>query len=216
MKDIIIYGIGPLAKLMNYYFTNDSQYNVIGFTVDKEYIKSNEYNGKPVVIFDEVANHYHPNDYLMFVAIGYNNMLNRALLYNKAKAKGYSLVNYISSNANISNDLIIGDNNVLMQGVTVEPFIKVGNNNIFWSNTLLGHDLKIGNHNYISACCLLGGNCTFGNKIFVCNSVSTINGLKIDDNSTLYPGAVIYKNVGIDTHWLGNPAKKIRTIKKNN
>lgn len=212
--DIIIYGIGPLAQLMHFYFSNDSLYNVVAFTVDAEYLSEDVFCGLPVVPFGDIEDNYATNDYGMFVAVGYKNMNNRKIMYDKAKEKGYELVNYISSNAVLYNDLVIGDNNVIMGQVNIEPFVKIGSNNIFWSNTLLGHNLTVGNHNYISACCLLGGDCTIGNFCFICNGAGMINDLNIKDNTKILPGSMMYKNSKEYGQYVGVPAKIIKAWSK--
>lgn len=84
----------------------------------------------------------------MFIAIGYKEMRNRKVLYDIAKDKGYELANYISSKAIIYDNLEVGENNVIMGNVQIEPFVKIGNNNIFWSDTLICHDTRIKDHNF--------------------------------------------------------------------
>ncbi len=54
MKELIIFGTADIAQLAHFYFSNDSDYKVVAFTVDAEYIKVNEFCGLPVVPFEEV------------------------------------------------------------------------------------------------------------------------------------------------------------------
>jgi len=56
--DIIIYGNGDFAELMDYYFTSDSDYNVLGFCVEREYMQGKTFSGKPLVAFEEVESVY--------------------------------------------------------------------------------------------------------------------------------------------------------------
>ena len=51
---LVIYGNSDFAELMSYYFTNDSKYEVVGFCVDKDFIKSDNFLDKPLVSFEEV------------------------------------------------------------------------------------------------------------------------------------------------------------------
>lgn len=37
MKKLVIFGLGEIAELACYYFTEDSDYQVVGFTVDEDY-----------------------------------------------------------------------------------------------------------------------------------------------------------------------------------
>ncbi|TPH17054.1 acetyltransferase [Litorilituus lipolyticus] len=204
---LIIYGIGPFAKLMHFYFSADSNYEVLGFCVDRKYISTHSFCDLPVLPFEDIDKKFSPEEYKMFVAIGYRCMRNRRALFKKAKDLGYNLANYISSNALKYSNFKLGENNVIMGGCNVEPFVVIGNNNVIWSDTLLGHDLVIGDHNYISAKCLIAGNCYVGDLCFIGNGVTTIDGLNINDESFLISGAVLTSNTEKFGRYKGIPAK---------
>ena len=71
MKSLIIFGAGDIAQLAHYYFSNDTDYKVIAFTVDAAYINASEFCGLPVVPFEEVISHYPPVRCEMFIALGF-------------------------------------------------------------------------------------------------------------------------------------------------
>ena len=54
-KPLVIFGSGDIAQLAHYYFSRDSNYEVVAFTVDANYIKESEFCGLPVVAFEDVA-----------------------------------------------------------------------------------------------------------------------------------------------------------------
>ena len=54
MNKLIIFGAGDIAKLAHYYFSCDSEYEVTGFTVNKEYMTCDIFLGLPVVAFEEI------------------------------------------------------------------------------------------------------------------------------------------------------------------
>jgi len=206
---IIIYGAGPFAKLMHYHFTHDSDYEVIAFCLDKDYITTPKFCDLPVVDFESVADDYPPSEYQMFVAIGYRVMRNRPLLFNKAKQKGYQLVNFISRKAIIRDDLNLGENNVIMSSCDFEPTINIGDNNVFWTRTIIGHHAIVGHHNYISGGGGVGGNCQVGDLCFLGNGALMINDIKIADETYMIAGTIILKDTEIASKYHGNPAKLI-------
>lgn len=212
-KDIIIYGLGPFAKLMNYYFTSDSQYHVVGFCADKSYTNREEFCGLPVVPFEYVSEKWPAETHDMFVAIGYRKMRSRAIMFRKAKDSGYRLVCYISKKAIIYENLIIGENNVIMGNVNIEPWVTIGDNNIIWSDSLLGHNLVIGNHNYISAKCLLAGDMVIEDQCFIGNGAVTINKIRINRETHVFPGAVVLNTTEPGGRYMGNPAKYVGSHK---
>src|SRR5689334_23728867 len=109
--EIVIFGAEQIAALADFYFTYDSDYTVVAFTVDRAYVKSDTYLGRPLVPFEEVGERYPPREYSMFIAVSYAqlNALRRAK-FEAAKALGYELVSYVSSRATTFPDLDHGDN----------------------------------------------------------------------------------------------------------
>ncbi|MCK5889136.1 MAG: acetyltransferase [Methylococcales bacterium] len=208
-KKIIIYGAGPLAELMHYHFTEESEYEVVAFCLDEAFITQATLCDLPIVPFETIETTHPEKEYDMFVAIGYSYMRNRKLMFDKAKVKNYTLVNFISPAAGIRDNLIIGENNLIQARVEIEPFAKIGNNNIFWTNSILGHHFTIGDHNYIAGSCGFGGYCTMGNCCFMGNAAVTANTVVIADETYMVAGAVILRDTEVASRYHGNPSKLI-------
>lgn len=206
---LVIYGIGSFAKLLHYYLTNDSDYEVVAFCADEAYIKEKEFCGLPIVAFEDVEDIYKPKEYKMLVAVGYSKMRNRKIMFEKAKAKNYVLVNYIHSSV-INHELKLGENNIILAGCVIEPNVEIENNNVIWSMTLLGHDCKIENHNYISAQCLIAGDTKIKNLCFIGNGTTMINRVVIENETYLVAGTNLRKNTKEYGMYMGNPAKFLK------
>ena len=128
MKPLVIFGTGEIAQLAQYYFSKDTDYEIVAFTVDAEYIDANEYCGLPVVPFEEIAKHYPPTNYNLFVALSYSNLNQiRKEKYLNAKSLGYRFASYISSFATVLNDFKIGENCFILEDNTIQPFVTIGN-----------------------------------------------------------------------------------------
>ena len=54
MKKLVIFGVGEIGKLSYYYFTHDSNYKVVAFTVDKQFIKQEKFCDLPLIEFEKV------------------------------------------------------------------------------------------------------------------------------------------------------------------
>lgn len=208
-QKIIIYGASDLGKLMLYHFTHDSEYEVVAFCIDQQYITTPQFCNLPVVPFESVENHFPATEYALFVAIGYRNMRSRSVMFNKAKDKGYQLINFISRKAIVREDLIIGENNAIFSSSDIEPDVTIGDNNIFWTRSILGHGVKVGSHNYFSGGAGLGGNCIIGDHCFMGNAALMINGIKIADETFLVAGAVILRDSEPATKYHGNPVRVV-------
>lgn len=204
--NIIIYGTGSLAKQLYYFLKYDSQYNVVAFCVDKEYLDCLEFCNLPVVTFENIESIYPSYQYEMLITVGYRKMRNRKIIFENVKAKGYELINYIHSSV-INHNLILGENNIIYPGCVIEPGVTIGDNNIIWSMSLLSHDVKIGSHNYIAAKCLIGGNCIMDDLCFIGNGTIFVDGLVISKESQIIAGIVVLRKTKESGVYLGNPAK---------
>ncbi len=158
MAKIVVLGVGEIADLAHYYFTNDTEHEVVAFTLDKEYIQDSTFKGLPIVDFEDVEKTYPPEDYQMFVAIGYKRVNKaREEKYSQAKGKGYSLESYISSRANVFDNVTIGDNCFVLEDNTLQPFCRVGNNVVAWSGNHIGHHSRIEDHCFITSHVVISG-----------------------------------------------------------
>lgn len=104
-QPLVIFGLGDIGQLAHYYFSTDSNYEVVAFTVDAEYITTTKFCGLPVVPFEEVTSTYSPVMHEIFVALGYSKLNQlRKEKYLAAKALGYPLASYVSASATVLND----------------------------------------------------------------------------------------------------------------
>src|SRR5215216_1866260 len=111
MSQLIIFGAGDIARLAHYYFTRDSEHEVVAFTVDHKYREADTFLDLPLISFEDVSRRYPPGEYKMFVALSYAKMNKlREEKYHAAKEKGYELVTYVSSRCSFLTDHPVGDN----------------------------------------------------------------------------------------------------------
>ncbi len=213
-KSIIIFGTGSFAQLMHYYFAVDSVYSVSAFTVDLAYVTSPSFCGLPVVPFERLRDYYPPTGFAMFAAVGYRGMRARQAVFERAKSAGYHMISYVSSRSLYFGDITIGQNNVVMGHVQIEPFTTIGENNVFWSGTLIAHGVSIGNGNYFGARCVVGGNSTIENSCFLGNGTVTINEIALRNETHTLPGTVLLRSTKPFCKYVGNPGREIGTHKE--
>lgn len=195
-KDLVIFGGAEIAALAKFYFNNDSPYNVVAFTIDDEFIASDNFEGIPILPFSECSEKFPTNEYSMHVALSYNKLNKlREEKYNQAKSVGYTLVNYISSKATIWNDLTLGDNCFILEEQNIQPFVKIGNNVMLWSGNHIGHGTVISDHTYISSHVVLSGNCEIGRRCFFGVNSTSKDFVKIGDDVFIGMDASITKDI---------------------
>ena len=63
MAKIIIFGIQDFAELAHYYLENDSEHEVVAFSVNEQYFPENRFfHGLPIVAFENIEKEYPATD----------------------------------------------------------------------------------------------------------------------------------------------------------
>jgi sugar O-acyltransferase (sialic acid O-acetyltransferase NeuD family) len=208
-KKLILFGDSAFAEIAYEYFTQDSIYEVVAFTVSREYLKKANLFGLPVVAFEEVEKEYPPAEFDMHIALVYNSLNRlRRKFYFDAKEKGYSLANYISSNAFVWRNVEIGDNVFIFEDNTIQPFVKIGSNNVFWSGNHIGHHSTIGSHNFISSHVVISGFCNIGDNNFLGVNSTVGNNLTLGTDCLIGSFVHIVKNIDDGSLIKGTPSLK--------
>lgn len=205
-KKLIIFGLEEIANVAHEYFTYDSEYEVVAFSVNKEYITSSEFKGCPVVPLEELIVIYPPSDYFVFVAM-YSSQLNRnrAKIYNKIKEMGYRLANYISSKCFVWHNVEIGENCFILEDNTLQPFVKIGNNVTLWSGNHIGHSAKIRDNSFISSHVVISGFCEIGKNCFIGVNSAIANNVKIADDNYIAMSTSVNSDTKENQLLTGNP-----------
>ena len=195
MDKIVIFGNGEIGELAEYYFRTDSEYEVVAFTADDEYVKSDTFCGLPLIKFQDVTEIYPSDSYKMFIALSYSNMnKDRVEKYFIAKEQGYDLVSYVSSKCTFITEIPIGDNCFILEDNTIQPFVKIGNNITLWSGNHIGHGSIIGDHCFISSHVVVSGNVQIKEKCFIGVNASIRNSITVQKETLIGAGAVIMKD----------------------
>jgi len=209
MKKVIIFGNLDTAQLAYYYLTTDYNYNyeIIGFTLNREFIKETYFEGLPVIPFEDIEKTYPPKDYLLFAPIAKNNL--REKIYNEGKEKGYNFITYISSKCTNFSEYI-GENCFILEDNTLQPFTKIGNNVILWSGNHIGHHGIIKDHVFFTSHIVMSGHCLINEGAWIGVNTTIRDFITIGKNSIIGMGSLITKNIPDNETWYGSPAKKIK------
>ena len=189
-NEIVIFGTGEIAELAHYYFSNDSDYTVVAFTADDEYVNSDTFMGLPLVPVSKVDVLYPTEKYGAHVALSYRKLnLIREEKYILMKSKGYNLVNYVCSKSATWPDLTIGDNCFILENQTIQPTVNIGNNVMIWSGNHLGHGCVIDDHTYISSHVCISGHVKIGKRCFLGVNAAFADFVHIGDDCFVGMGA---------------------------
>jgi len=179
MVDIIIFGAGQFAEVMTAYIQQDTQDKIIAYTVDKAYCKTNQFMGLPLVPWEEIEKFYPPDKVQILGPISYRNANKfRMERFLEGKERGYSFYTFIHPAAYIYSKKI-GENVIILEGNTIQPFAEIGNNCILWSHNHVGHHSIIQDHVFLCGRVTIGGNTIVEEGLFLGGATA------IGDNVTI-------------------------------
>ncbi len=208
-KPLVIFGSGDIAQLAHYYFSTDSNYEVVAFTVDANYIKESECCGLPVVAFEDVAKQYPPDSYDFFVALSYSKLnAVRKGKFLAAKEMGYKLVSFVSSRATVLNEGRIGENCFIFEDNTIQPFVTIGNNVTLWSGNHIGHHSVIHDHTFIASHVVISGGVEIGEQCFVGVNATLRDHIKIGDRCVVGAGALLLADAAPEGVYIGTATER--------
>jgi len=194
-KRIVVFGVSDFASQVSFYLKQDSNFEIVAYTVDAEYNKTKTFLELPVVDFEEVQEKYPPTEFSMFVAIGYHKLnTTRETKFHEAKAKGYQLISYICSRNSYWNDLNVGENCFIMEGNIFMQNVKIEDNVIFAIGNKIGHDTVIEENCFITSNVMMGGFCTIKRNTFIGLSAVVKDKTTIGEFNVLGAGSIILKN----------------------
>ena len=209
MAKLLVFGAGDIARLAYFYFSRDSDHEVVAFTVDPEYQTSDRFMDLPLVASDRVRQLYPPTTHSAFVALSYTKMnAVRAEKYLQLKALGYALVSYVSSRCSYLSQYPPGDNCFILEDNTVQPYVRIGNDVTLWSGNHIGHDSTIGDHCFISSHVVVSGHVEIAESCFIGVNATLRNSISIGSHTLIGAGAVIMKNTPPGSVYLGTRAER--------
>jgi len=206
---LVIFGSGDIAQLAHYYFSNDSLYDVVAFTVDSEYKTVEEFCGLPVIAFSELKAFFSPQDVSVFVALSYSKLnAVRKQKYLAVKAMGYTLASYISSKATVLNQQDIGENCFILEDNTIQPFVKIGNNVTLWSGNHIGHHSIIRDHTFIASHIVVSGGVDIGEQCFIGVNATLRDHIQIGDRCVIGAGVLLLASAEADGVYKGTATER--------
>ncbi len=207
---IIIVGDGEFAEIAYEYFTYDSPYKVVAFSVEKNFLEKDKLFDLPVVPLEELDELYNTQLYKVFVAVTYTQLNRvRTRLFQKVKEKGFSSVSYISSKAFVWRNVEIGENCFIFENNVLQYRVKIGDNVIMWSGNHIGHGTKIKDNCFLSSHAVVSGECIVEENCFLGVNCTVSDHIKIAKDCIIGANANLIANTEEAGIYVGNPAKRL-------
>jgi len=215
-RPVVIFGSGALAELVCYLFKHDSDLEVAGFVVDQEYLQTDSFLGLPLVVSAELDSRFPSTDFAMFVAVSYTKMnVVRSEKCDWARNRGYHLVSYVSSRATTFDNLPHGDNCLILEDNTVQPFVTLGDNVFLWSGNHIGHHSVIEDDVFVTSHCVVSGNCRIGRRSFLGVNCTVQDGVTLGEGCFVGPRSLVRQDLDSATVLVDDATQAHRISSRN-
>lgn len=207
-KNLLIVGAGEFADIAYEYFTMDSDYDVVGFAVEADYLTEDCKFDLPVVDLADIETRFSPETVEVHVAVT-STQLNqvRERLVGLMRAKGYRLASYVSSHAFVWRTATLGDNVFIFENNVIQHGVRIGDGVVLWSGNHIGHQTRIEDFCFVSSHAVISGYCTIGRRSFLGVNCTFADHVSIAADSFIGLGSVLNKSVEEPGQIItGNPA----------
>lgn len=195
MQSLIV-GNSVYASMLNEYLKDESEIKVVGFTVEREYIEHDVFEGLQVIPYEDIEECYSPEEVVLYMGVGYSQMNGvKERLFQIYKKKGYHFGTYKHPSAVVAKGTVLGEGNVFFEGSIVQKGCRIGNGNVFFARTLIAHNCSVGDFNSFSFASL-AGNVTINNRCFI--GMGSVIGEKLTLDDRVFVGANTYVNQNIE------------------
>lgn len=194
--DIILFGVGQIAEVMAHYVQQDPALNLVGFTVDRQYLPpSGAFKGLPVAAWEDVSSTFPPHLIRLLGPVSYrgNNTFRRDR-HLEAREKGYRFASYVHPSSHVGG-AEIGENSVILEDCTVQPYARLGAGTILWSKVHIGHHAQIGDFCFFASFCGIAGNARVGDCTFFGGQTGLADNRSVGSGCIVGAGTVLTEDV---------------------
>lgn len=210
-KKLVLVGAGEFAAIAYEYFTRDSEYDVVAYSVERAYLDKTPELNLPIVAFETLMDTFPPEEHEVFVAVPASDLnATRTRLYAAAKEKGYRLASYVSSWAFVWHNAKIGENTFIFENNTIQPFTEIGNNVVMWSGNHLGHRSVLEDNCFITSHVVISGYCRIGRSSFIGVNTTLNDHMTVPEDCIIASGSLVSKSLKEPARvYKGSPAAAV-------
>ena len=206
MRNLLIIGARGWGREVLWAFRFVPDLNIKGFLDDNIHALDGLRGDFPPIVSSVEEYEIQPDD-VFFCALGDPKF--RGKYANMIECKGGHFISYVSPQAIISPNAIIGEGSFIGAFSVISDNVNIGKHAIVHGMSTLGHDVKIGDFVTIEAYCFFGGYAEVGDFSSIHVRSTILRHKKIGTCASVGAASVVIRNVKDDYHVFGNPAKRI-------
>lgn len=193
---VVIVGASPFGSLMRKYLEQEGKWEVVAYTVESPYLKSDDFDGLPLTAFENLTKTYSPEEYCLLNTLGYVQMNGvRARMLNTSVNRGYKHITYIHPTAVVNSPL--GEGCIVLEHASIGFRNNIGKGCLFWMNTVIAHDCTIDDFTYWGPGAIACGNVKVGQRCFIGAGAVLRNRIQIADECVIGAGSYMNRNVEV-------------------
>ncbi len=195
MTKVMLVGNAITANVLYSYLQDDNRYEVLGLTVDDEFIAQGNVAKLTAVGLSQIQKAFPPQTCRIVMAIGYNDLNRvRESLFLRLKGMGYGVETYVHPDARVFTDHPLGEGCVILPSAVIEPHVQLGANTMVWSNVTLAHHSSVAENCWIAAGTIISGQAKVLRNSFVGVNATVVNEVTVGEYNIVGAGAMISKN----------------------
>lgn len=211
MKQVLLAGNAITADILYSYLKHDPRFEVIGITVDDEYLESGAIEGIRSVGVSQLTTVYSPEDVAIIMAMGYDDLnRKRESMFFRLKEMGYSIETYVHPDACVYSEHPLGEGCVVLPHAVVEPHVRIGGNTMIWCNVTLAHHSKVAEHCWVASGAVVSGQANILRNSFIGVNATIVNEVTVGEFNIIGAAAMISKDTKASTVYLARSAELFR------
>jgi len=203
-KSVVVYGAGKGGATVYETLKLGSEFEVVAFFDDSI---SGSFLGKPVYNINKKRALLKENVNRLIIAIA--NGKKRCMIGNDLEKNGFELINAIHPNSFISPSAKLGKGNHIKSGAVIDTNSLVGNYNIIDNGVIIAHDNNIGDGCHLAPGCVLGSSIEISNYSILGIGSSISTKVKIGKGCIVSLNSSVNNNIGDNSLVEGVPGKII-------
>jgi sugar O-acyltransferase (sialic acid O-acetyltransferase NeuD family) len=211
VKKIILAGNAITADILNSYLTQDHRYQVIGLTVDDEFLERGGIEGLDSIALSRLSNVYCSEECSVIMAMGYDDInRSRESMFHRIKAMGYRIESYVHPDAKVFTKYPLGEGCVVLPSAVIEPHVRLGANSMVWANVTLAHHSSVAENCWIASGAVISGQARVERNAFIGVNATIVNKVVVGEYCIIGAGALITKNTKASSVHLARSGEALR------
>lgn len=211
MKKVILAGNSITSEIIYNYLKLDKRYQVIGLTVDDEYLQAGRVGSLKQAPISQVDKIFPKDECSVIMAMGYSKInQNREKFFLHLKSRGYKMESYTHPDSLVFSHFDLGEGCVILPNSVIEPFVKIGANTMIWSNVTIAHHAEVAENCWLASGATISGMVKVKKNSFLGVNSTIVNNVTVGEYNIIGASTMISKNTKSNSVYLSRSGEKLR------